>query len=221
VKINPAQAGAWGVLSSLLTHTDDVTSARLAARRAYEQDAYLSNIDIIVWRLFNLAFDDAQFTEAVHWCDVGNKRFPVDPRFIECRLSLMATRAMEVDVPKAWRLADSVVKLSPEGSRSYATASARMGVAAVLVRASLADSAKHVLTGVRAPADIDPARNLEYDRAYVWTLIGDKNAAIKSLSIFLAANPNEAAGFNSDNNWRWRSIADDPRFQRLVSTGKQ
>ena len=55
VKINPAQAGAWGVLSSLLTHTDDVTSARLAARRAYEQDAYLSNIDIIVWRLFNLA----------------------------------------------------------------------------------------------------------------------------------------------------------------------
>ena len=88
VKINPAQAGAWGVLSSLLTHTDDVTSARLAARRAYEQDAYLSNIDVIVWRLFNLAFDDAQFPEAVHWCDVGNKRFPADPRFVDCRLSL-------------------------------------------------------------------------------------------------------------------------------------
>ena len=96
-----------------------------------------------------------------------------------------------------------------------------MGVAAVLVRASLADSAKHLLTAVRAPSDIDPARDLEYDRAYVWTLLGDKSAAIKSLSIFLAANPNEAAGFNSDNNWRWRSIADDPRFQRLVSSGKQ
>jgi TolB-like protein len=221
VKINPAQAGAWGVLSSLLTHTDDVTSARLAARRAYEQDAYLSNIDIIVWRLFNLAFDDAQFTEAVHWCDVGNRRFPLDPRFVECRLSLMATKAMEVDVPKAWRLADSVVKLTPESSRSYATASTRMGVAAVLVRASLADSAKHLLASVRAPVDIDPTRDLEYDRAYVWTLIGDKSAAIKSLSVFLAANPNVAAGFNSDDNWRWRLIADDPRFQRLVSTGKQ
>ncbi|MEP7088301.1 MAG: hypothetical protein ABI884_13435, partial [Gemmatimonadota bacterium] len=221
VKINPAQAGAWGVLSSLLTHTDDVTSARLAARRAYEQDAYLSNIDVIVWRLFNLAFDDAQFTEAVHWCDVGGKRFPADPRFGECRLSLMSTKAMEPDVPAAWRLADSIVKLNPESSRQYAIASTRMGVAAVLTRATLTDSAKHLLTAVKAPADIDPTRDLEYDRAYVWALVGDKAAAIKSLSIFLAANPNVAAGFNSDNNWRWRTIADDPRFQRLVTTGKQ
>ncbi|MDQ2931540.1 MAG: serine/threonine-protein kinase [Gemmatimonadota bacterium] len=220
VKINPAQAGAWGVLSSLLTHTDDVTSARLAARRAYEQDSYLSNIDVIVWRLFNLAFDDAQFTEAVHWCDVGNRRFPLNPRFIDCRLSLMATKAMEPDVPGAWRLADSIVKLNPEATRGYATASTRMGVAAVLTRANLGDSAKHVLTSARAPADSDPTRDLEYDRAYVWTLIGDKDAAIKALAVYLAANPNTAAGFNSDNNWRWRSIADDPRFQRLVATGK-
>ena len=52
------------MLSSLLVHTDDVTGAKLAARRAYEQDAYLSNIDMIVWRLFTLSLDDAQFTEA-------------------------------------------------------------------------------------------------------------------------------------------------------------
>jgi eukaryotic-like serine/threonine-protein kinase len=221
VKINPAQAGAWGVLSSLLTHTDDVTSARLAARRAYEQDSYLSNIDIIVWRLFNLAFDDAQFTEAIHWCDVGNRRFPLNPRFVECRLSLLATKAMEPDAPRAWKLADSIVKLNPESSRAYATASTRIGVAAVLSRVNLADSAKHVLTAVRDPADIDPTRDLEYDRAYVWTLLGDKDAAIKALAIYLAANPNTAAGFNSDNNWRWRSIADDPRFLRLVATGKK
>jgi TolB-like protein len=221
VKINPAQAGAWGVLSSLLTHTDDVTSAKLAARRAYEQDAYLSNIDVIVWRLFNLAFDDAQLPEAVHWCDVGNKRFPADPRFVECKLSLMATKAVDPDPALAWRLADSIVKLTPESSRRYATASSQTGVAAVLTRANLTDSAKHVLTAVRESADIDPTRDLEYDRAFVWTLIGDKSAAIKSLSVFLAANPNVASGFNSDNNWRWRTIADDPRFQRLVSTGKQ
>ena len=220
VKINPAQAGAWGVLSSLLTHTDDVTSAHLAARRAYEQDAYLSNIDTIVWRLFNLALDDAQFPEAVHWCDVGSKRFPSDPRFVECRLSLMGTKAIEPDVSAAWKLADSVVKLTPESSRSYATASSRISVAAVLARGTLADSAKHLLSGVRAPADVDPTRDLEYDRAFAWTLLGDKTAAIKSLSLYLAANPNLASGFNSDNNWRWRSIADDPRFQRLVSTGK-
>ena len=159
--------------------------------------------------------------KAVHWCDVGNRRFPTDPRFVECKLSLMATKAVDPDPALAWRLADSIVKLTPESSHRYATASSQTGVAAVLTRANLTDSAKHVLTAIRESADIDPTRDLEYDRAFVWTLIGDKSAAIKSLAVFLAANPNVASGFNSDNNWRWRTIADDPRFQRLVSTGKQ
>ncbi|MFI5242979.1 MAG: hypothetical protein ACHQRL_08215, partial [Gemmatimonadales bacterium] len=221
VKINPAQAGAWGVLSSLLVRTDDVTGAKLAARRAYDQDAYLSNIDLIVWRLFTLSLDDAQFTESSHWCEVGNKRFPTDPRFVECQLYLLGTKAMAPDAALAWKLADSVVKLNPESSRGYATASTRVDVAAVLARAGLADSAKHVLTAAHAPSDVDPTRDLEYDRAFAWTLLGDKTAAIKSLAIYLAANPTVAAGFNSDNNWRWRTIADDPRFERLVSTSKQ
>jgi len=221
VQINPGQAGAWSVLSSLLTHTDDIAGANLAARRAYEGDAYLSNADIILWRLFNITLDESQWAEAKHWCNVGAARFPADPRFLECQLNLMGTKAMPPDLAGAWRLADSIVKMHPESDRAYATASSRMAVAAVLARAGQADSAKHVLVSVRTPADIDPTRDLEYDRAYVWTVIGDKTAAIKALSVYLAANPNTAAGFNSDNNWRWRSIADDPRFLRLVSTGKQ
>jgi eukaryotic-like serine/threonine-protein kinase len=221
VKINPAQAGAWGVLSSLLVRTDDVTGAKLAARRAYDQDAFLSNIDIIVWRLFTLSFDDAQFTEATHWCEVGGKRFPADPRFLECQLYLQGTKAVTPDVALAWKLADSVVKLTPESSRRFADANTRLSVAAVLARAGLADSAKHVIASVRAPSDVDPTRDLEYNRAFAWTLLGDKSAAIKSLAIYLSANPSAAVGFNSDNNWLWRSIADDPRFERLVVTAKQ
>ncbi|MEO6209707.1 MAG: hypothetical protein ABIQ10_06225, partial [Gemmatimonadaceae bacterium] len=221
VKINPAQAGAWGVLSSLLVNTDDVTGAKLAARRAYDQDAYLSNIDIIVWRLFTLSLDDAQFTEAAHWCEVGGKRFTTDPRFVECRLDLMGTKAVTPDPAMAWKLADSVVKLTPESSQRFAAASTQLAVAAVIARAGLADSAKHVVTRASAPVEVDPTRNLEYSRAFAWTLLGDKSAAIKSLAVYLSANPNAAVGFNSDNNWRWRSIADDPRFERLVVTSKQ
>ena len=221
VKVNPAQAGAWGVLSSLLTHTDDVSSANLAARRAYEQDAYLSNIDVIVWRLFNLAFDQGNFPEAKRWCSIGHARFPTDPRFVECQLNQMVATTTKADPDLGWRLADSIVKLNPESSRQYAEASARLGVAAVLARAGLSDSAKHVLMSVHVSAASDPTRDLEYDRAFAWTLLGDKNAAIKALAIYLAANPHFAAGFNSDNDWRWRSIADDPRFERLVATGKQ
>ncbi|HEY8795786.1 MAG TPA: hypothetical protein VIM15_12645, partial [Gemmatimonadaceae bacterium] len=221
VKINPAQAGAWGVLSSLLVRTDDVTGAKLAARRAYDQDAYLSNIDLIVWRLFTLSLDDAQFTDAAHWCDVGGKRFATDPRFVECQLDLLGTKAMTPDPALAWKLSDSIVKLTPESSRRYAAASTQLAVAAVLARAGLADSAKHVLASTRTPSDVDPTRDLEYNRAFAWTLLGDKSAAIKSLAIYLSANPSAAVGFNSDNNWRWRSIADDPRFERLVVTSKQ
>jgi eukaryotic-like serine/threonine-protein kinase len=221
VKINPAQAGAWGVLSSLLVRTDDVTGAKLAARRAYDQDAFLSNIDIIVWRLFTLSLDDAQFTEATHWCEVGGKRFPADPRFVECQLDLMSTKAAAPDPVLAWKLSDSVVKLTPESSRRFEAASTQLAVAAVLARAGLGDSAKHVVARANAPADVDPTRDLEYSRAFAWTLLGDKSAAIKSLAIYLSANPTAAVGFNSDNNWRWRSIADDPRFERLVVTAKQ
>jgi len=221
VKINPAQAGAWGVLSSLLVRTDDVTGDKLAARRAYDQDAYLSNIDLIVNRLFLLSLDDAQFTDAAHWCEVGNKRFATDPRFVECQLNLLGTKAMTPDPARAWKLADSVVKLTPESERRYTAASMQVAVAAVLARAGLADSAKHVLVRADAPTEIDPTRDLEYSRAFAWTLLGDKSAAIKSLSIYLSANPTAAVGFNSDNNWRWRSIADDPRFERLIVTAKQ
>ncbi len=221
VKINPAQAGAWGVLSSLLVRTDDVTGAKLAARRAYDQDAFLSNIDIIVWRLFTLSLDDAQFTEAAHWCEVGSKRFPKDPNFVECQLDLMGTKAVAPDPALAWKLADSVVKLTPESTQRYAAASTQLAVGAVLARAGLADSAKHVVAHANAPQDVDPTRDLEYSRAFAWTLLGDKSAAIKSLAIYLSANPTAAVAFNSDNNWRWRSIADDPRFERLIVTAKQ
>ena len=209
------------MLSSLLVRTDDVTGAKLAARRAYDQDAFLSNIDIIVWRLFTLSLDDAQFTEAAHWCEVGSKRFPKDPNFVECQLDLMGTKAVAPDPALAWKLADSVVKLTPESTQRYAAASTQLAVGAVLARAGLADSAKHVVAHANAPQDVDPTRDLEYSRAFAWTLLGDKSAAIKSLAIYLSANPTAAVAFNSDNNWRWRSIADDPRFERLIVTAKQ
>ncbi len=69
---------------------------------------------------------------------------------------------MDTGSALAWRLADSIVKLTPESSRRYATANTRIAVAAVLARAALTDSAKHVLASGRAPAEIDPTRDLEY-----------------------------------------------------------
>ena len=52
VKIDPSEARAWASLSHLYNHTKGPTDAKLAARRAYEEDAYLSNIDKVIDRLF-------------------------------------------------------------------------------------------------------------------------------------------------------------------------
>ena len=75
VRLNPSEAQAWASLSHLYNHTKGPADAKLAARRAYEEDAYLSNIDVVIDRLFYSNYDLAQFEEARQWCDEGQRRF--------------------------------------------------------------------------------------------------------------------------------------------------
>jgi eukaryotic-like serine/threonine-protein kinase len=216
VRIAPAQASAWAMLSHLYYQTGDEIDVKLAARRAYEEDAYLSNADVVLSRLFFASYDLGQFPDAVHYCEVGQQRFPKDPKFVECRLWLMTTKARDPDVPLAWRLADSLVQASAEGDREYQQLNAQMLVAGVLARAGLADSARHVAARSRGRPEIDPTRDLLYTEAIVRTTLGDKDEAIKALKSYLAVNPEKRAGMADDPGWYFRSLAEDPRFQKLV-----
>ncbi len=76
VKINPSEAQAWASLAHLYYHTKGETDVKIAARRAYEADAYLSNIDVVIERLYLASYDLAQFSDAQHWCKEGETRFP-------------------------------------------------------------------------------------------------------------------------------------------------
>ena len=96
--IDPSEARAWAALSHLYNHTKGPTDAKLAARRAYEEDAYLSNIDKVIDRLFYSSFDLGQFADAKQWCDEGQRRFPADYHFAMCHLRLLSSRAEEPDV---------------------------------------------------------------------------------------------------------------------------
>ena len=78
---------------SIRTRTREGTDVKLAARRASEADAYLSNADQIIDRLFLASYDLSQFTVAGHWCDEGAHRFPSDYKFVKCKLWLMSTGA--------------------------------------------------------------------------------------------------------------------------------
>jgi serine/threonine-protein kinase len=216
VKIRPSQAGAWAALSHLYNQTSGETDAKLAARRAYEEDAYLANADLILQRLFLASYDLSQFVDAAHWCEEGQRRFPGDFKFVGCQLWLMTTKAREPDVDLAWKLADSVARVAPVPQRDFEQLEARMLVAIVLARKGLADSAKSVARHSRGDANVDATRDLMLDDAYVHLLAGDKDEALNSLKVYLAANPDRRAGLAEDPGWWFRSLQDDSRFQQLV-----
>jgi serine/threonine-protein kinase len=215
-EISPNRPTAWSVLSHLYYQYNDVVNAKLAARRAYEEDAYLSDADRIVWRLFISSYDLEQFPDAIHWCDVGTIRFPTNALLAQCNLLMMGTTAVKPDIRRAWRLADSLVNVSQPSDRPLATLNGKALVAVALARAGLADSAEHVLAKLDDPSDIDPTKDVTETKAFAWTLLGKKDKAISALALYLSANPARAIGFDDEHNWQWRSVHDDPRFQALV-----
>jgi TolB-like protein/tRNA A-37 threonylcarbamoyl transferase component Bud32 len=220
VRFRPAQAGAWAILSHLYNNTKGETDAKLAGIRAYEADAYLRDAPQVLNRLFVSSYDLAQFVDAAHWCDEGAHRFPQDFNFTKCQLWILSTKATAPDVALAWKLADSLARLSPPGRREYDAREAQMIVAMVLARAGMNDSAGHVALRARGGPDVDPNQDLAYSEVYVHILRGDKERAFQALKRYLAANPERRASLadttQTTSNWWFRSIEDDPQFRTIV-----
>ncbi len=216
VKIAPSQAGAWATLSHLYYQTGNLVDVKLAARRAYEEDAYLANANVVLSRLFYASYDLGQFSDAVHWCEEGQSRFPQDAKSVECQLYLLTSKAKDPDVPRAWQLSDSLVKLAPKREQEYQRLNSHMMVAATLARAGLADSARRLAQRSRGGAEIDPTRDLMYAYAFVRTLLGDRAEAVNALKVYLAANPEKRASFADDAGWWFRGLQEDARFKELI-----
>jgi serine/threonine-protein kinase len=215
-RINPEQVGAWNVLSVLYYQRRDLVEANRAARTAYEQDAYLGSAQAILFRLFVTSYDLELFMPAADWCSKGASRFPANPLFAQCQLMMMTTNAADPDVAAAWRLANEAVRLSPERNRPYQQDFQQIFVAAVLARAGLADSARHLLERSKGNPDIDPQRELLGYEAMARVMLGDKDEALRLLDEYLVANPKHREGFRKIVHWWWRPIQDDPRFKALI-----
>ena len=217
VKLNPSQAGAWGSLSHLYNQTGSGVDVNTAAGKAYRADPYISNADVILSRLFFSSYDLGQFTDALHWCEEGERRFPGNPKFGECQLWLLTTKVKDPDVGLAWRLADSVTAQSAPEDTAFQRHNTRLIVAAVLARSGQADSAKHMVTRYKGDAELDPTRDLAYISSFVYTLTGDKDEALQQLKTYLAATPGRRASFAEDPGWWFRDLTKDPRYQALVA----
>jgi len=202
----------------LYYQTKDLQGAALAARRAYEEDAYLGNAADILTRLFHTSYDLDQQRQAQRWCQEGMRRFPRDFRFFQCQLYLM-TRLEAPDVPRAWSVLSSIDSLAPPPQRAILHLRNQMLVAAVIARAGLRDSAHAVIARSRGTAELDPEHDLVAMEAFVRTLLGEQDEAIHLLQRYVAANPEHSFRVGGDIFWWWWDLQKHPGFQALVRPG--
>jgi serine/threonine-protein kinase len=212
---NPNQAGAWDYLSHLLLNKDQVPEAKMAASRAYQADAYMRNADVILWRLFSTSYDLEDQPEAEHWCQELGRRFPSNQRAIECGLWHMTIDGATVDVDSAWALADAYEQTLTPQTEAFYTRWVGMGMAAVLARAGLADSAGAVAERSRGDDELDPTKDLVYFEAFVRTLTGDHDIALDLLSEYMALSGKDPSEVD---HWWFDALREEPRYRTLAGT---
>jgi eukaryotic-like serine/threonine-protein kinase len=219
IAVNPTQAGALYVLSTVQYQKgNDPIEAHNLAERAYQSDAYLAAAPQILWGLYSSSYDLGQFPDAKTWCDEAKRRFPQQFVAARCQLWIMTTKAVRADPAEAWfRAADQEKAASPQ-EREYYRREGQIVVAAVLARAGLADSARHVLVRARTDQKVDPRGELIGLEAFVRTMLGDKKEAVDLLQQYLLGHPDHRRGFAKVNAWWWTDLQDDPRFKRLIAS---
>lgn len=217
VAADPTLASAHSALSHLYYQgqgRDDLVSAVLAARRAYEQDAYVRAADGLIWRMYSGHYDLDQYREARRWCEEGRERFPAEFRFVECQLWLMTMGEAPPDVDRAWSLLADMEPLVPPPIRELQMRRARMIVGGILGRAGLSDSADRVLERARADPGLDPHRELLAIEAAMRVLGGDHEEALSLVHRYEAANPGHFE--EGTAGWWWDDLQRYTEFQRLT-----
>lgn len=217
-KANPLQATAWNTFSHLLLAKSQTAEAKLAAQTAYESDPYLTDVDKTIWRLFQSSLDLNERNEAEKWCATGRQRFPDNYRFTECGLWLFALEGTKPNVDSLWSAYNAYVKRSPPNMQKYDALKGKMIASLGLIRAGLPDSARAVAVSARGNPQIDPGSELTYLEGIVRAQLGDKDDAIRLLTRFLAANPQQRAFAGHDESWWLDNIRDDPRYKALVGS---
>ena len=226
--IEPLQANAWNVLGHLYYQKDDIVEANLAARRAYEADAFLATAPDILWRLWSTSYDLENRRQSRQWCEEGLARFADNPRFYRCQIWNMTSGATDPDAQAAWALLEDVLSRTPERDRQSARLEMQILIAGVLARSAqeggstaasageLTDSARAVLGRSRGDTEVDQNRELLTTQAFVRTLLGDNQEAVDLLQEYLTFNPERRVGFAEHGHWWWRELRSHPAFQRMI-----
>ena len=217
VRLDGTRAVAYNVLSIIHSQKPDLAAAKVAARRAYEEDAYVRAADRLLFRLYATSYDLQQFTDAQYYCDEGQRRFPGHYRFVECELWLRTTRQMEPDVDRAWELVEQYAEAAPF-SPEFFRSRGEIIAAGVIARAGDPDSANAVMNRVRVDADVDPARELLGLQAVFRLQWGEPEAAVDLLTTYLTASPEHREGWQWSSHWWWQDLRENPDFRSLIGS---
>jgi DNA-binding SARP family transcriptional activator/TolB-like protein len=134
-------ASAWSTLSRVLRFKPDLEEAEFAARRAYEEDAYLRNVDQVLDVLYRTTLFLERPAESARWCHLGRHKFPGDWRFVQCELAILShPSTAHPDPERALAVLDELEDMDPLekarlAGRPYYPVYRTVRAAAVLARA--------------------------------------------------------------------------------------
>jgi hypothetical protein len=214
VASDPSSARAWITLADLLYNDKwELSEAREAARRAYEEDVFLLEDDHFKW-LCEISIQLEDHDDAARWCEEGRRRFPSDVYLMMADLTRLAS-AGEADPEAGWAL---VREIGRQRNPEFNVPAAKMYMAAILARAGDADSARATALGARQGmaeedrASLEPS--MDYIEAYVQVLLRDERSALRLLRASFTGYPAYRA-IAARDYW-FESLEGDPRFESLV-----
>jgi hypothetical protein len=216
---DPRLARAWAELSHVYIRTGRYEDARWAAEQALQTDAFLEQKSTVIFWMGRAALDAEKPEEALGWARQGLTLYPENHTFAGLQLLVLASGGeTPPPVEEAWELVGILERKL--GSDPYDPPMRWMMMAAVLARAGLPDSARHVIQRARdtvqGARDTDSVNSyIDYFEAAARLALGDRDTAILRLGEYLEARPTAKANIAGD--WLWRPLSDDPRFQAIVA----
>lgn len=186
--IHPDLPRAQSRLSTVLFVQGRYAEARSAALRALEADAYLTDADEIVNRLFYTSFEMGDDEEAGYWCDEVRRRNANRWPAAYCDLVLLGwSSAGTPDPRKALHLLEVAGGDDPPAMTAVMRPQLTMLAAAVLARAGETDSARSMLRQARAATPNHP--ELLRLEAAVRVILGEVDEARELLRELFRAKP--------------------------------
>lgn len=206
-------AHTWYALGDLYLDRGRHAEAAEAYKSAYDADAFLAEIRLVLQGLIFANLNASKFDEAQRWCRNARIRYRDDPRFAECALTVLGwSGRSRKDIAEAWRSLKEIEALDSSGVLATTAPFRRMMVAAVIARTGLRDSAAVVVAQAnKNRGDKPPALAAE---AYVRLLMGQKSEAIELLEKVVSSAP-FARDEIGQSPW-FRQLQDEPRFRALL-----